>query len=1378
LDPISGAELKKGVEQSVLRHSSTTDRFAEKIMLAKAGELLRNTAQYGNWTQLCQNNDALAREMAQVLLDRHALLEQAKKGQPADWKVFDNLTEKLKSNHIFLFQSTELFNKYPYLIKPAQQIKPAQTINPQGPAPPRIKPLPQTAAIKTEKDHSLQSTSPVREPVSFSEGNLLVLSAQFKHYVLNNGLIGYGNADQLFLPLGEMARTLDFNIQVEAEKKSATGWFVSEERRFELDMTRNQVVSDGKEIDVPAGSILVAEQELYIDINQLSRWFPVDFKYDFSTQSVMVHPREKLAFQARIEREQAWRNIKGAQVSEPVFPRQPSEYEWISPPVVDLGISSAYTNGTPNDDGFKSGFYLLSKGDFGKMTSEIYLSGDDEEGLENSRLTLRRDDPDGNLLGPLKATSVMAGDIRTTDLPIIGGGETERGFGFGSEKLFRPGQFDTTFFEGNLPPGWDVEVYRNNVLLDTQRVGAEGRYSFNEIPLYYGKNEFRLMFYGPQGQEKIETRRIDVGTDLLQKGKGEYSVSVTQKDTILHDPEKTGHTMDEESLKLNAMYNYGLQKNLTVSAGLSSQEILETRHNYLNLGVKGNLEGMYLSGDYIHDTQDGDAIEMFAQTGLGDFDLNFRQRFYNDFIDDSGSGISDPVKSETSVSLFGQIDESRLLPMIPFTLTYKDTQKEHSRYSIFGSRVAANIKNINLNNYLQWTDISTVSGDSSVLDGSLQAITQSGDFRFRGGLDYEIDPDIEIKNVEVSSLYNINENLSSELVLKRDMKEDIDEGVFKLNFNDGNYILSPQVSYNSEDEFQAALSFSTSLGVKPRSGKLYSSSSGMADKGAVSVRVYNDKNNNQVFDKGDEAIKGASVKAVQSYQQADTDEEGVAFISMLQKSKPTDVVLDKDTLEDPFWEPSTPGSSITPRPGHTQQIDIPVVTTGEVDGTVLSYDKDGKEIPLPNVRVQLLDHTGKTVQEVRSEYDGFYYFPKVFPGKYSVRIASEDTRIADTEHPVLDVELTPEGTVASGLDLVLEPKTRTIAQSVDPGPIPLQPKPPQSNLPETRVTDSTAPAASAQMAEALEKVKAYIKHQIELEKTSAVENHPQEIARWSQVPSSEANVQIEKNMYQKGNPKYGVHLTSYRTPETAINGINDLLEKYKGILNHSNFTIRKVVLPKGKGVWYRVIAGAFAHEADARKMGDNIKMLSPYCKVVSVSENDDESGTFGVHLTSFRTRKKAVLSIDELKVQYPLLLRDQEFTIKDIDLGPGMGKWKRVMAGNFSDRAEAQRLSEKIKLQSPYCKAVSIEKDNEVGVHLASYRTLEKASNGLKQLQKKYAAVMADQDFFIRRVDLGNEKGIWYRIFAGSFEDRESDISLKHSLKKMKQYAEILPLSI
>ena len=65
---------------------------------------------------------------------------------------------------------------------------------------------------------------------------------------------------------------------------------------------------------------------------------------------------------------------------------------------------------------------------------------------------------------------------------------------------------------------------------------------------------------------------------------------------------------------------------------------------------------------------------------------------------------------------------------------------------------------------------------------------------------------------------------------------------------------------------------------------------------------------------------------------------------------------------------------------------------------------------------------GAVVQEAKSQFDGFYLFEKVRPGRYTLRVAAEQLeRLRLTAVPAdMKVDLR-SGEVRSGVDVVLAP---------------------------------------------------------------------------------------------------------------------------------------------------------------------------------------------------------------------------------------------------------------------------------------------------------------------------------------------------------------------
>ena len=76
----------------------------------------------------------------------------------------------------------------------------------------------------------------------------------------------------------------------------------------------------------------------------------------------------------------------------------------------------------------------------------------------------------------------------------------------------------------DLPPGWDVTLYYNDALVGYQAARPDGQYAFDDLPLAFGANEFRLVFHGPLGQLRVERQSFLLDQSNLKPGQLFYSV--------------------------------------------------------------------------------------------------------------------------------------------------------------------------------------------------------------------------------------------------------------------------------------------------------------------------------------------------------------------------------------------------------------------------------------------------------------------------------------------------------------------------------------------------------------------------------------------------------------------------------------------------------------------------------------------------------------------------------------------------------------------------------------------------------------------------------------------------------------------------------------
>ncbi|HEY9079021.1 tetratricopeptide repeat protein [Magnetovibrio sp.] len=75
-------------------------------------------------------------------------------------------------------------------------------------------------------------------------------------------------------------------------------------------------------------------------------------------------------------------------------------------------------------------------------------------------------------------------------------------------------------------------------------------------------------------------------------------------------------------------------------------------------------------------------------------------------------------------------------------------------------------------------------------------------------------------------------------------------------------------------------------------------------------------------------------------------------------------------------------------------------------------------------------------------------------------------------------------------------------------------------------------------------------------------------------------------------------------------------------------------------------------------------------------------------------------------------------------------------------------------------------------VHLASYRQQKAAERGWAELSKRFGDVLGGLEYRIERVDLGNSKGVFYRLKAGPLPSNNAAKDACRTLKVKRQYCE------
>jgi hypothetical protein len=830
------------------------------------------------------------------------------------------------------------------------------------------------------------------------EANLLVLEVQLDGHVLSDSFTAYQDGGQVLLPLGELARLLTLAIAVQPTQGSAGGFIIREDRTFELSVDDSIASIGGRQKSFEPRLAAVIGDDIYVSSRLLARWLPIDLDVDLSRLQLNIRPRERLPLQERLEREDSGSRLRAGsgERPDPGYPRVITPYGMASVPFVDQTFSGQATKGRGWSQ-YEAGYTGYLTGDVLGMEGAAYLStrrqsavvGTDDRTLHRDaplgvidgnsgadvRVTLARHDPDAGLLGPLRARSLVVGGIVVPSVPnVMIGSPHGNGVMVSNRPLDQPTSFDRHTFRGNLPPGWDVTLYYNDALTAYQTARSDGQYSFDDLPLSFGPNEFRLVFNGPLGQVRVERQSFLLDQSVIAPG--EYFYSVAQ------------HRADNGDQRTLAQIDYGITRKIAINAAVVRKPRLgsDEATTYAQAGVRGYLDSMILSAVVTQEQGSGTLAELAAKTRIDGYtlDLVHLQRqghFESDLLGDSADGLRYRDKVRANGVL-------RTDAMPPVTLTVEATrdavESGHDRIDLAG-RVSTMLRGTAVSNTLEWMRAEGLSSAVGVLQLSRRVV----DVGLNAQVGYTLRPKAAFETVALTADRALGDAYRLTAGLQRTMSSPLTLMSVGLTKNLGAFGLGVNASYSSKHELTVGLQLFLAIGREPRSGAWMLDAQPLAGTGAISARAFVDRNMNGVRDAGEELVPEAGfILNSGGRHPSRTDSSGTAFIGRLTPGQYTDIALDPTTLEDPQWMPLTPGVRVLPRPGVVEVLEFPVVATSEIDGTVYLVGKTERR-GIGDAHVELVDEQGRVVASTRSSPDGYYLLHQVLPGRYALRIAPD-----------------------------------------------------------------------------------------------------------------------------------------------------------------------------------------------------------------------------------------------------------------------------------------------------------------------------------------------------------------------------------------------------
>ncbi len=859
--------------------------------------------------------------------------------------------------------------------------------------------------------------------------NILVANLTLDGLQVSDTVYLYEFKDDVLLPVGELARQLTIGVTVDPVSHVASGFLLREGAAFRIDPATRKVTLIDRQEDYDPAQVRWIDGDLFVASRLLSRWWPVDFTIDMASLSLSAAPREKLPIQLRLEREKAASRLGqgSAGYQDPGYPRLDNPYALATVPVIDstLSVNVSRNDGAPRTVGSYSGVFA---GDLAGMAATGYLSLTSDKPAPNVTLTLARNDPEGGLLGPLRATSVQVGNIGLPALQnVLSGGGVGWGGVVSNRPLNQSSSYGLQTLRGSLPQGWDVTLYFNDALVSFVTSRGDGLYEFPDLPLAFGRNEFRLVFNGPLGQRRVETQVFMLDQTVTKPGQVYYSTGVKRDNA--------------GAVRSTVQLDAGVFKGLAVTAGgvfLDKGDGGPT-HAYVNGGLRASVLDALVSFDVTQDALQGGALAAIdVRTAIQRISIQASRIWLNHFASDTFSANGGGLRFRDQLNLSGALPLGAGLKL-PFGLIAKHDQTESgvSTYDI-APRLSLNALGTGFTNTLDYQ----ISPGGDTFTGAFQMSRRFAGLGLTSQVSYALQPTSALTSLSLAVDRSLNEHNRVTFGLNQGFNPARTTVTAGWTRNFGPFALGLSGTYGGPRNMGFGLQLFTSLGRNPATGRLVADWQPMAGMGAVEGRVFIDRNMNGRYDPGEELIENAGFTVNGSGRsEIRTDDHGQALLPRLQPNVYADLALDTGTLEDASWQPTRPGVRILPRAGRTQLVDFPVVLTSQIDGSVY-LETEGRRRGIGNAKLQLLDAAGRVAGETQSSSDGYYILPNIPPGRYWLRISPDQlAALKLTANRTADITINARADFVNGIDFTLARPTPPTPDGREPAGPPAAPPP-------------------------------------------------------------------------------------------------------------------------------------------------------------------------------------------------------------------------------------------------------------------------------------------------------------------------------------------------
>ena len=844
-------------------------------------------------------------------------------------------------------------------------------------------------------------------------GDLLILEPVVQGFNLEDYAYVSQTDGKEYISLSQMAQYLGLKY-VRDNNNILTLWEADNENvRYRIDFLTRKVDEVNMENNVVGEGFWFRDYDM--DIIDQSIFFSSGFWQRLLGAEVLVDP---LNMQLVIKREKDFpaigkikaeknRSQKGFySFKDDGFENYEFDNRLFAEPVIDLSLGKGWghnkmSHKTTNSDSYAVNVAMLAMG----LDVNAYIQGSSYNDRKPTvRLSGSRTYLDNENKYNLKTLKV--GDISGLGQSYFTDASYGRGVAVSSFKNLVMSADKTIDITGPLTPGWDVELYWNEQLIGFRQSGTNGEYNFPDVPVSYGLNIFKLVFYGPYGETRTEYERYYSGTSPVKTGEFGYNVSVYQPYRYLVEDNRTFKYDGKDVPVIDMTGYYGATDKLTLMGGFtqtpSGTMKDEVTQQFGMAGAQYSLSGSSIQYNLEQnlDTQRfGHHMEWQGNVYIGNIYAGY----------DKYNGIHSPVSLYGEEYLDEQI-ETRLsgtLPYnIPYYLSYRTGKLEDGDepFENISARLSKQLMSgLNVSIEDNWYSYSGSRDAYNTLRAGIYKWWNK--YTLQSYLTYRTNPDPELTEILTRLDWRTGRNTYMSGQWTRNMLNDMD--YFSLS---GGHVypfggLTATLETDRDFNLSAYLTYNVSFAKEPnRNGIIVNSNSKLSNTGTMMV---------EVKDEEGKPIEGVGLNANGLEKMVYTDEDGVAILADLQTYEKTILSADLETLIDISLQPKEEYKKVVLRPGTIKTVEYEFIHRGAIEGKIAN--PEGKR--LFGYQIAAIDKDSKETAVTFADMDGYFILDGIPYGTYSVIISKEGKTLTELyDVKVDDVAVYIEDEVVVDLD--------------------------------------------------------------------------------------------------------------------------------------------------------------------------------------------------------------------------------------------------------------------------------------------------------------------------------------------------------------------------